>query len=92
MHLTTAKNRLIKSMAVEFPGPAPDGISRGWKRQTVEGEESRMDDGEGEGGLFARRWEAKVAELALRQQALGMGLAFIVVVVLVVGLLGWVLL
>jgi hypothetical protein len=46
----------------------------------------RMDDGE-VGGLLGRRWEAKLAE---RKQALSMGLAFIVVVVLVVGLLGWV--
>jgi hypothetical protein len=34
-------------------------------------------------------WEAKLAE---REQALRMGLAFVVVVVLVVGLLGWALL
>jgi hypothetical protein len=34
-------------------------------------------------------WEAKLAE---REQTLRMGLAFVVVVVLVVGLLGWALL
>jgi hypothetical protein len=45
-----------------------------------------MDDG----GLFGRRWETQLAELAVRRRALSMGLAFIVVVVLVVGLLGWV--
>ena len=51
-----------------------------------------MDDGEVEGGLLGRRWEAQLVELAVRKRALSMGLAFIVVVVLVVGLLGWVLL
>jgi hypothetical protein len=49
-----------------------------------------MDDGES--GLFGRSWEAKLAELGVRKRAISMGLAFIVVVVLVVGLLGWVLL
>jgi hypothetical protein len=38
-----------------------------------------MDDG----GLFGRRWEAQLAELAVRRRALSMGLAL-------VGLLGWV--
>jgi hypothetical protein len=48
------------------------------------------DPGHAESGLFGRSWEAKLSELAERKRALSMGLASIVVVVLVVGLLGWV--
>jgi hypothetical protein len=80
----------LRYIQYDYVEPAPRlvGFRADGKKQTVEGEGRRMDDG----GLFARRWEAKLAELALRKQALSMGLAFIVIVVLVVGLLGWVLL